>query len=250
MVLAALLDAVAEVRTGDEVAVGVGLRRADDAWWRGVSPLNIPAWRDFPLRGPAHDRPGLPVHRQRRQGARARRGVGGAARGVARLHCDGRVDRRRRRDRARRSPPRRRERQRRSHRSRHRGARRAACACGGHGCLEAEASGTAIAARTGAARRGRAGRGASATGSVVGRAVASVADLARPAPGGGGGFGGAWVRRRLLHRRPGELDRRARISFARGATIRRAGLGHEGPLIGAAAVAWQGLGHPLLGSVG
>ena len=46
-------------------------------WTRGgehVSPLNIPAWRDFPLRARLAAHTGLPgVGRQRRQGARARR---------------------------------------------------------------------------------------------------------------------------------------------------------------------------------
>ena len=81
----------------------------------------------------------------------------GAARGCARLHrawscrpasaaascCDGRLL-----DGA--------ERQRRAHRPHHRRARRATmCACGARGCLEAEASGTAIAAHhRPAARRG------------------------------------------------------------------------------------------------
>src|SRR6476469_5928267 len=53
----------------------------------------------------------------------------------------------------------------------------ALCACGARGCLEAEASGTGIAARTGrpaaeadADERARAGR-------LVGRCVASVANL-------------------------------------------------------------------------
>ena len=51
------------------------------------------------------------------------------------------------------------------------------CGCGASGCLEAEASGTAIAAITGRpAVRGRAG-GRRRTGTLVGRAVASVANL-------------------------------------------------------------------------
>ena len=44
-----------------------------------------------------------------------------------------------------------------------------------------------------------------------------------------------------------ELDERARIDFARGAEIRAAGLGDAGPLVGAGAVAWRALGHPVLG---
>jgi glucokinase len=38
----------------------------------------------------------------------------------------------------------------------------------------------------------------------------------------------------------GELDRLCRISYVRGAVVRPAGLGPDGPIIGAAAVAWRG----------
>jgi hypothetical protein len=38
-----------------------------------------------------------------------------------------------------------------------------------------------------------------------------------------------------------ELDERARLDFSRGAVIRPAGLGADGPLVGAAAVARAGL---------
>jgi glucokinase len=111
------------------------------------------------------------------------------------------------------------------------------CPCGARGCLEAEASGTAIAARTGAPaaeadddERARAGR-------MVGRAVASVAALLdlRLAVVAGSvalGYGDAF-----FDAAQAELDERARIEFARGARIVPGGLGDEGPLIGAAAVA-------------
>jgi glucokinase len=116
------------------------------------------------------------------------------------------------------------------------------CACGALGCLEAEASGTAIAARTGRPaaeaprdERERAGR-------LVGRAVASVVNLLdlRVAVVAGSvalGYGGDFFAAAQA-----ELDRSARISFAVGARIIQAGLGDEGPLIGAAAVAWRALG--------
>ena len=38
-----------------------------------------------------------------------------------------------------------------------------------------------------------------------------------------------------------ELDARARLAFSAGARILPAGLGERGPLVGAAAVGWQGL---------
>ena len=120
------------------------------------------------------------------------------------------------------------------------------CACGCHGCLEAEASGTAIAARTGAPaadapveERRRAGR-------LVGRAVGSTAALldlrlALVAGSVALGYGDEFFAAAQA-----ELDRTARIEFARGATIRPAGLGADGPLIGAAAVAWRALGREVL----
>ena len=44
-----------------------------------------------------------------------------------------------------------------------------------------------------------------------------------------------------------ELDRGARLEFSAGARIVPAGLGADGPLVGAAAVGFAGLGHPVLG---
>src|SRR5690606_28479652 len=51
------------------------------------------------------------------------------------------------------------------------------CGCGGFGCLEAEASGTAIAAITGKPAREATPDVVERTGTLVGRAVASVANL-------------------------------------------------------------------------
>jgi glucokinase len=121
----------------------------------------------------------------------------------------------------------------------------AECACGARGCLEAEASGTAIAARTGrpaaeasADERIRAGR-------LVGRAVASVANLldlrlALVAGSVALGFGDAF-----FDAARDELGRSARISHAAGARIERAVLGADGPLIGAAAVALRASGRSI-----
>jgi glucokinase len=44
-----------------------------------------------------------------------------------------------------------------------------------------------------------------------------------------------------------ELDASARLDFSRGARIRPAGLGADGPLLGAAAVALRAAGYPVLG---
>ena len=61
-VFAALLDAVDEVRRGDEIACGVGSGGPMTRGGESVSPLNIPGWRGFPLRARLAEALGLPVH--------------------------------------------------------------------------------------------------------------------------------------------------------------------------------------------
>ena len=246
-VLSALLEAVAEIRTGDEVACGVGSGGPMTRGGESVSPLNIPGWRGFPLRARLAEALGLPVHIDNDAKALALgEGWRGAARGEGSylamvvstgvgggivlegrlldgegsnaghighviVEPDGRV-----------------------------------CPCGARGCLEAEASGTAIAARTGApaadapdGERARAGR-------LVGRAVASVAvllDLHLAVVAGSVALGYGDV---FFDAAQEELGARARLEYARRARIVRAGLGDEGPLIGAAAVALRSTGHGLL----
>ena len=234
---------VGEVLTGEEVVCGVGCGGPMSPGGERVSPLNIPAWRDFPLRA-------------RRAGATGRATFvdndakalalgewwAGAAAGVddfvalvvstgvgGGIVLDGRLlD----------------------------GAGGNAghighlivepggrwCGCGARGCLEAEASGTAIAGITGApaaladvAMRARTGR-------LVGRAVASVANLLdlRLAVVAGSvalGFGEAF-----FGAAQAEIDARARLSFSRGTRIVPAGRGEAAPLVGAAAVGFRGLG--------
>ena len=220
------------------------LRRADDAGRRvGVAAQHPRRWRDFPLRARLAERHrAADVRRQRRQGAgRSARagwapppacadfiamvvstGVGGG------IVLDGRLL-----DGA-------------AGNAGHIGhvivePERPPCGCGARGCLEAEASGTAIAAVTGRpAGRGRPGAACARTGTLVGRAVASVANLLdlRLAVVAGSvalGFGDA-----VLRRRPGRARRPGPRSTSRaGARIVPAGLGAAGPLVGAAAVAWR-----------
>ncbi len=242
-VLSALLAAAAEVRRGDEVACGVGSGGPMTGGGESVSPLNIRGWRGFPLRARLHEALGLPVHIDNDAKALALgEGWRGAARGCSSylamvvstgvgggIVLDGRLldgeD----------------------GNAGHIGhlivePAGAVCPCGAQGCLEAEVSGTAIAARTGRPakeapedERVRAGR-------LVGRAVASVAalldvPLAVVAGSVALGFGDAFFGAAQQ-----ELALRARIEFARGAVIRPAGLGDEGPLIGAAAVALRAAG--------
>jgi glucokinase len=113
------------------------------------------------------------------------------------------------------------------------------CGCGGRGCLEAEVSGTAIAAATGGPPsaapvevRARAGR-------LTGRAVASVAnllDLRLAVVAGSVALGYGDV---FFDAAQAELDERARLTFSAGARIVPSTLA-DGPLVGAACVAWRG----------
>jgi glucokinase len=119
------------------------------------------------------------------------------------------------------------------------------CPCGARGCLEAEASGTAIRTSTGRPPSEASKEVRRRTGRLVGRAVASVANLldlrlavvaGAVALGYGDDFFGAAQE---------ELERSARLEFSRGARIVRGRLGGDGPLVGAAAVGWRGAGQDI-----
>jgi glucokinase len=120
------------------------------------------------------------------------------------------------------------------------------CACGARGCLEAEASGPAIEAQTGSPAHAAPLAVRERVGTLVGRAVGSAVALldlrlvviaGSVALGFGEPFFAAAQR---------ELDAVSRIEFARGARVRPAGAGAQAPLIGAAAVAWRGMGQRVL----
>jgi glucokinase len=235
---------VGEVPPGlSPVACGVGIGGPMTGGGTSVSPLNIPAWREFPLGDRLADRTGLKTWVDNDAKALAlgeawvgagvgRRGflamvvstgVGGG------IVLDGRLldgddgnaghvghvivepDGRR-------------------------------CECGGYGCLEAEASGLSIAAITGrpAAQADLAMR--ERTGRLVGRGVASVCNLldlglVTVAGSVALGFGTPF-----FSAAQAEMDLRCRLGFSRGAEIVPSALGAEGPLVGAAAVARRGLG--------
>jgi glucokinase len=111
------------------------------------------------------------------------------------------------------------------------------CKCGARGCLEAVASGTAIAEMTGQPAADAPAHVIEQTGMYVGRAVAAVAALLdlRLAVIGGSvalGFGEPFFRAAQT-----EADRYAAIGFARGIMLLPAGLGGDAPLVGAAAIA-------------
>ena len=236
--LAALVSATLDGVSAPPIAVGVGCGGPMSAGGDLVSPLNIPGWRDFPLRPRLAELTGLPVLVDNDAKALALgEGWCGAARGCSDflamvvstgvgggIVLDGRLlD----------------------------GADGNAghvghlvvepdgrpCACGSRGCLEAEASGLAIAAITGHPPADAPLAVRERTGRLVGRAVADVCvllDVGLAVVGGSVALGFGDV---FFAAAQAELGRRARISFARGARIVPAGLGADGPLIGAAAVA-------------
>ena len=115
------------------------------------------------------------------------------------------------------------------------------CVCGGVGCLEAEASGTAIAAVTGRPASEASDAVRRRTGTLVGRAVASVAnllDLRLALVAGSVALGYGEV---FFAAARDEIDRLARLEYSRGTVIAPGGLGADGPLVGAAAVGWRGV---------
>ena len=235
---AALAGVVAEVQEGDEVACGVGCGGPMTRGGESVSPLNVPQVRGFALRARLAAATGLPTWVDNDAKALAlgegwvgaaagerdfiamvvSTGVGGGIVLGGRLldgadgnaghighvivEPDGRP-----------------------------------CGCGARGCLEAEASGTGIRAATGRSPAEAPVELRRRTGTLVGRAVASVANLLdlRLAVVAGSvalGYGDDF-----FAAAQDELDARARLSFSEGARIIPAGLGDAAPLVGAAAVA-------------
>jgi len=251
-VLRALVDDVQRLALteghGRAVVCGVGCGGPMAPEGVTVSPLNIPAWRDFPLRDRMGQATGLPVAVDN-DGKALALGEGwvGAARGCRNFLAmvvstgvgggvvvDGRLL-----DGA-------------AGNAGHVGhvivepeGRR--CGCGARGCLEAEASGTAIEAITGRPAAEAPPEVVARTGQLVGRAVASVSvllDLPLTVVAGSValGFGAPFFA--AAH---AELAERARLAFARSARIVPAGLGPTGPLVGAGAVGWRAVGHEVIG---
>ncbi len=208
-----------------------------------VSPLNIPAWRDFPLRARLAELTGLATFVDNDAKALALgEGWVGAAKGRAdyvalvvstgvgggivlegrllggRLGNAGHI----------------------GHVIVEPDGR--ACACGGRGCLEAEASGTALAAVTGQPARLAPPATVTRAGALVGRAIASVVnllDLPLAVVGGSVALGFAEP---FFQAAQAEMDARCGLSFARGARVVPGGLGDAGPLVGAGRVGFLGAG--------
>ncbi|CAN5129779.1 ROK family protein [soil metagenome] len=245
--LAALLGVVDVVRRGDEAVCGVGTGGPMTPGGEEVSPVNIPAWRRFPLRRRLGEATDLATFVDNDAKALAlgegwvgetagvanflamvvSTGVGGGVVLGGRL-LDGAAGN-----------------------AGHIGhvivapdGRR--CGCGARGCLEAEASGTGILRATGRPPMEASPEVVLHAGTMVGRAVASVANLLdlRTAVVAGSvalGFGAPFFTAAQA-----ELDRRACLDFSAGARIGPAGLGDRGPLIGAGAVGWRGMGVDVL----
>jgi glucokinase len=240
--VATVVDRVRSVAGEQPVVCGVGCGGPMQLGGETVSPLNIPAWRGFPLRRRITDLVALPVAVDNDAKALALgEGWLGAARGVddymalvvstgvgGGIVIDGRLldgtqgnaghighvvvepDGR-------------------------------TCACGGRGCLEAEASGMAIQAVTGRPAVEAPGPVRRRTGTMVGRAVASVAnlldvELAVVAGSVALGFGSVF-----FEAAQEEIALRSRLEFSRSTRIMPAGLGADGPLLGAAAVGRRAL---------
>ena len=237
--LSGLVEGVAAVvGAGDRLVVcGAGCGGPMSAGGEEVSPLNIEAWRGFPLRARLAELTGLPTFVDNDAKALAlgegwvgaaagcanflgmvvSTGVGGGIVLEGRL-LDGRLGN-----------------------AGHIGhvivePEGRACPCGGRGCLEAEASGRAIAAITGRSPREASAEMVLRVGTLVGRAIASVVnllDLSLAVVSGSValGYGEPFFRAAQA-----EMDVRCRLEFARGARVMPGGLGDKGPLVGAARV--------------
>jgi glucokinase len=241
-----LVDALLGDGQGGPTALGVGT--AGPLYDHSeVSPLNIPAWRSFPLRRRLEDRYALPTFLELDTKALAlAEGWRGAARGSRNylamvvssgigggLVLDGRLV------------------EGRTGNAGHVGhivvrPEGHLCSCGGTGCLEAEASGWAIASITGRPPSEAGPDVIDRTGQLVGEALASVAnlcdlDLVVVAGSVALGYG-----ERFFDAANRALRAKAKQSYARKARIVPAGLGKRAPLVGAAAVAWRGLGEELV----
>ncbi len=237
-----LLDGLLESEVESPLALGVGspgpVKDRSE-----VSPLNIPAWRGFPLRRRLEDRYGLATFVELDTKALAlAEGWTGAARGRRNylamvvstgigggLVLDGRLV------------------EGRTGNAGHVGhvvvcPEGRPCSCGGRGCLEAEASGWAIAVITGRPPREATSEVIEHTGQLVGQALASVAtlcdlDLVVVAGSVALGFGAPFFRAAVS-----ALHDYATQDYTRQTQVVPAGLGARAPLVGAAAVAWRGLG--------
>jgi glucokinase len=212
--------------------VGVGCAGPMSRGGATVSPLNIPSWRDFPLRHSLRDGLGIEVLAEGQFGAAQEdssylsmvvsTGVGGGIVIDGRL-LDGE-----------------------SGNAGHIGHLNvvtdgAMCSCGAYGCLEAEASGWSIETRTGRPASEANQFVRQRTGELVGRAVgtlASVFDFSHCYIAGSValGFGDEFFE--VANKSARAI---AMLPYSEHLEIRRSALGVNGPLLGASMVAWRGV---------
>jgi glucokinase len=240
--LAAAVDQVRSATVALPVVCGVGCGGPMESGGETVSPLNIGGWRRFPLRSRLAALVGMPVVVDNDAKALALgEGWLGAARGVDNyvamvvstgvgggIVLDGRLLEGTKGN------------------AGHIGhvvvePEGRACACGGRGCLEAEASGLSIESATGRPASEASDPVRRRTGTLVGRAVASVAnlldlELAVVAGSVALGFGAVF-----FDAAQREIELRSRLDFSRSTRIIPAGLGADGPLVGAAALGRRAL---------
>jgi glucokinase len=115
------------------------------------------------------------------------------------------------------------------------------CGCGARGCLEAEASGLAIEAITGRSPTEPTYEIMQRTGRLVGRGVASLCnllDLDLVVVGGGVALGFAAT---FFNAAQEELSNHVKLPYSRQARITQTRLGDRGPLIGAGAIGIRGM---------
>jgi glucokinase len=239
--LTGAVDALAADRIAQARAVGIGCGGPMTPNGEAVSPLNIPAWRDFPLRARVAQHCGLAVSVDNDAKALARaEGWIGAAAGTpdyiamvvstgigGGIFLDGRLL------------------EGAGGNAGHVGhvivePDGAICGCGARGCVEAEASGTAIERATGRPPAEAPHAIRVRTGTLVGRAIASVAnllDLQLAVVSGSVALGYGEC---FFTAAQAEIDARCRLDFSRATRVVPGALGGDGPLIGAAAVAHFG----------
>lgn len=117
----------------------------------------------------------------------------------------------------------------------------APCGCGVRGCLEAEASGTAIARQIGAAATEADESVRRRTGQMVGRAVAATASLLDVTEFFIAGSVALGFGETFFAAANEEAKRLVGLDFARPVRIAPSGLSSRGPILGAACVAWRSL---------
>lgn len=242
-VLRGLVDSVISDSGMEPEVVGVGCGGPMERGGLTVSPLNIPQWRKFPLRARLGEEFGLPVFIDNDAKALA---LGerwlGAARSVDNfialvvstgigggIVLDGRLL-----DGA-------------SGNAGHLGhvivdPLGRPCPCGARGCLEAQASGSAIRAVTGIDPRLAPKQVRHRCGVLVGRALATTAsllDLPLAVVAGSVALG---YGEDFFQAAQAEADRCARLDFSRGLKVVPSANGSNGPILGAAAVARAALG--------